>query len=97
MFADDIALVATSEEDLRVLVAITVRYFNDHRLKLSVKKTKLMTNPVGEGQITFLGDNTDGPLKIELVSQFKYLGIRFNSQPYHLFSDFQASIVEKCD
>ena len=36
-------------------------------------------------------------MKIEIISSFKYLGVPFNSRPYKLFSDFNSSVVRKCD
>ena len=67
---------------------IVMKYFHDHKLSISKKKTKLMVAHNYEGEITFIGDFQENPLTIELVSGFKYLGIRFNSRPYKLFSDF---------
>ena len=36
-------------------------------------------------------------MKIEIISSFKYLGSPFNSRPHKLFSDFNSSVVRKCD
>ena len=76
LFADDIVLLAVSREDLEKLVNATLKYFSDHKLTVSSKKTNV---------------------KFEVVNSFKYLGVKFNSRPYKLFSDFNAQIVNKCE
>ena len=97
MFADDIVLLAISKADLDTLFSITRKYFDDHNLTISSKKTKLFLSSVGEGEILYAGDTPDDPLKIEIISSFKYLGVKFNSRPYKLFSNFNSDVVRKCD
>ena len=97
LFADDIALLSITSEGLEILLKLTLKYFKDHNLQISKKKTKLFLSSSGEGEITFIGDQADSPIKIEIIPSFKYLGVRFNSRPYKLFSDFNANIVTKCD
>ena len=97
LFADDMMLLASSKEELQTLLTVLLQYFAEHGLKVSTKKTKLMTFPDGEGDITFIGDYPDSPLTLDIVSKFKYLGVKFSSQPYKLFSDFNLSVTQKCD
>ena len=64
---------------------------------MSNTKTKLMTKETPCSHVSFIGDFPDSPLSIELVSAFKYLGVKFNSKPYRLFSDHHESIIQKCE
>ena len=96
-FADDLALLAISKEGLDLLFKITRQYFKDHKLTLSIKKTKLFLSSCGEGEIVYVGDSPEDDMKIEIISSFKYLGITFNSRPYKLFSEYNASVTKKCD
>ena len=97
LFADDVVLLAETEDDLRQIVQLAMSFFTTHRLCLSQKKTKLLVAPPDSGHIVFLGDFPESPLRIEMVSSFKYLGLRICSRPYALFSDFNSHVAAKCD
>ena len=97
LFADDIVLLAKTRKYLHRLLTVVLQYFEDHKLTISTKKTKLMCSSNDDGEISFMGETTAHPLTISLVSSFKYLGVTFNSQPYRLFSDYNASVIAKCD
>ena len=97
LFADDLVLLAKTKADLDKLLSVCLKYFEDHSLSISRTKTKLMTNSLEGGEVTFIGDYVESPLTIENVVCFKYLGVQFNCRPYRLFSDFNATIVKKCE
>ena len=97
LFADDIVLLAVSREELNILFDIASKYFRDHGLKISPKKTKLFFSSSGEGEILYNGDTPEDTTKIEIISSFKYLGVSFNSRPYRLLADYNANVVRKCD
>ena len=97
LFADDMVLIAKSRAELQQLLDIVLKYFDDHKLTISTKKTKLMTSTKTSGVISFLGEYSSSPLKVDFVSSFKYLGVTFNSQPYRLFSDFNDLVLRKCE
>ena len=97
MFADDIFLAARTKEELQILLNIVLKYFKDHKLTLSTKKTKVFLSTADKGVISFIGDHDDTPLRLEIVTSFKYLGVRLGSQPYKLFTDFNSHIVKKCE
>ena len=89
--------MAISPQDLESLVNITNQYFLDHDLKISIKKSKAFLSTDGDGELHFVGETPDSCLKIGIVSSFKYLGVKLNSRPYKLFSDFNANVVQKCE
>ena len=47
-----------------------------------------MLHNADTGKITFYGSNTDSPVTLDKVLQFKYLGIPLSVSPYGLFKAF---------
>ena len=97
LFADDIFLAARTKEELQILLGIVLKYFKDHKMAISTTKAKLFISAPDKREISFIGDDEDSPLRLEIVSTFKYLGVRLGSQPYKMFTDFNSHISKKCD
>ena len=74
-FADDIALLANTKEDLQTLLRIAEKYAQKWKFAFNTKKCKVMVfNRVGENPDTFLeGD------RLEVVKAYKYLGVWFDT------------------
>ena len=73
-FADDIVLVAESEEDMRILIAVVEKWCQDFKMKVSIKKTQIVG--AAEDSVWVLKDlemNEESVLKI--VPSYEYLGI----------------------
>ena len=72
LFADDIVLVSDSADGLRQLRDIVQRHVADLKMKLSIKKSKVMSSSHDVWEL-LEGDDVIGCL--EKVLQFKYLGV----------------------
>src|SRR3954467_11060726 len=74
-FADDIALLANTKEDLQALLKIAEKYAQTWKFAFNTKKCKVMVfNRVGANPDTFLeGD------RLEVVKAYKYLGVWFDT------------------
>ena len=70
-FADDQAMVASSELGLQTILNRLVSVAKQYDMKINVKKTKIMRiSRTGEGDLTlFVGGQI-----VEQVAKFKYLG-----------------------
>ena len=77
-FADDIVLVARDSDGLRVLLDIVQRHCVELDMKLSVSKSKVMSNTQDVWEL-FSGNEVIGTL--DKVLQFKYLGIETKLSP----------------
>jgi hypothetical protein len=74
-FADDIALLANTKEDLQAMLQIAERYARKWKFTFNTKKCKVMVfNRVGENPDVFL----DGD-RLEVVKAYKYLGVWFDT------------------
>ncbi|KAI8500917.1 hypothetical protein Bbelb_210120 [Branchiostoma belcheri] len=69
-FADDIARIATSPEDLQVLLDSTDSTSREYQLEISTKKTKVMAVTKAPTQVTA----TCRGEQLQQVPRFKYLG-----------------------
>ena len=70
-FADDQAMVASSELGLQTIMDGLVRVAKQYDMKINVKKTKVMRiSKTGEGDVTLF---VEGQI-VEQVAKFKYLG-----------------------
>ena len=61
MFADDLVLVGRSEDHLKSLVSKVLEYFSNHRLEISVKKSKVMMYKPTSGKMSFSGPGDSLP------------------------------------
>jgi hypothetical protein len=76
LYADDIAIISETKEDLQNGLNILKDYCDEWKLKLNVNKTKIMVFKKGgrnQQNLRFLYGNTE----IEIVNKFTYLGIVF--------------------
>ena len=93
-FSDDIVLIGQSQESLDQLMTKTLGYFSQHRLNLSIKKSKVMLFNAATGTTTFTNSDLSS-ISLEQVLSFKYLGVHLNFSPYHLFKDFNEQAKKK--
>lgn len=76
-YADDMALIAKTEAELKEMMRILERYLNNRDLELNVGKTKVM-RVSSSGRLSKVNWIWKGE-KIEEVKTFKYLGYTFQS------------------
>ena len=73
LFADDTVIFATNKEELQVALNVFEQYCDKWRLTVNISKTKIMIfsggRPPANLHFYFKG------IEIEIVSEFKYLGI----------------------
>ena len=93
-FADDVVIIAMSEEALGVLMNKCTLFFKHHRLEISTKKSKVFA--AHSGQVTFHGDN-GSDIELEAVCSYKYLGIPLNAGPRCFFKDFNENVQKKAE
>ena len=74
MYADDIVLVAESEEDLQLMMNAVARYCTHWRLQVNLGKTKTMVfGERGVGKCNIMWHGT----VLQEVTEYKYLGLLF--------------------
>ncbi|XP_034935878.1 uncharacterized protein [Chelonus insularis] len=77
-YADDIAIVAESGEELTKMLKSLEKYVDKNRLEVNVRKTKIMVFKNGgrskDNEKWYFKENT-----IEVVKEFKYLGYWFTA------------------
>lgn len=74
-YADDIVLLAESEQNLQKLVDILHRWCMKWRMKVNCEKTKVMVFRRNRNTRVYLSGVYYGETKIAVVSKYKYLGI----------------------
>ena len=74
-YADDVALVAESEELLQACVNEWCRQLEKYEMKMNVTKSEVMVLSRGEGSCNI---TATGGQKLKEVNSFKYLGVNFN-------------------
>ena len=77
-FADDIALIARDADGLCLLLNIVQKHCKDMDLKLSIKKSKVMSTTQDLWEL-FDGDTVIGTL--DKVLTYKYLGVELKLNP----------------
>ena len=77
LYADDGALVASSQADLQCMLNTLKQYCAKWRMFVNVKKTKIMSFSAQTQACPHMFTYDGRPL--ELVSSFKYLGVMFSN------------------
>ncbi|MCU7801522.1 MAG: hypothetical protein KZQ70_15665, partial [gamma proteobacterium symbiont of Lucinoma myriamae] len=78
MYADDIVLLSNSDTGLQILLDKLQRFCQKWNLKVNIAKTKIIIfNKAGKilKRCKFSYDGTD----VEIVNEYKYLGIIFKN------------------
>ena len=94
LFADDLVVLGKSREALETLMGITRRFFINHKLDISCRKSKVMSHNATTGETVFSGCGLD-PVQLSEVITYKYLGISLNCSPYNFFRSFNDSVKKK--
>ena len=74
MYADDLAILASSREELQDKLNVLSVYCKDRNLNVNVNKSKVMVFNSIKNTKLFMYNN----LSIDEVDSFKYLGMTFN-------------------
>ena len=77
-YADDLAIMAESIPELRKMLSKLEDYCNENKLNINTKKTKIIVfrrGPLPKEAKFYINGN-----EIEIVNQFKYLGVVFTTQ-----------------
>ncbi len=77
LYADDTVLLAESSSDLQILLNTFSDYCNQWKLKINIDKTKIMVFSKGKvsNNLKFFINGRE----LEIVKQYKYLGVIFSS------------------
>lgn len=78
LYADDIALIATTPEDLQRKINVVDEYFQRNKLKVNLSKTKIVVFRKGCGRISEKIQFKWGDEPIEIVNKYTYLGVPFS-------------------
>ena len=89
------ALIAPSRKKLNKLINIVRRYFKEHRLTLSVQKSKIMSKNADSEKVQFEGDIGERDVTLDHVMSFKYLGVPFNSSPHAFFMSYNDQVRQR--
>ena len=93
LYADDLILIAESEEDLKLLMRILGSYSDDFEMEINPKKTKVrifnVKNKIKENTVFGLVGNHE----IKTTNHYKYLGVTINNKGS--FTEHVANIVDK--
>lgn len=79
LFADDMIVMASSQRDLQRKIDILRKYFLNLDLKVNLAKTKVIVFRKG-GRLARGTEFTYGEEKIEIISQYTYLGVIFSQK-----------------
>ena len=94
-FADDLALFAPTRKKLKKLIMIVRKYFKEHKLTLSIQKSKIMSQEADADQFEIEGDTELENICLDQVMSFKYLGVPFNSSPHAFFTSFNHQVKQR--
>ena len=75
MYADDTILISESAEDLQYMLNIFANYCNQWKLKINIDKSKILI--FSKGRINNSEKFYFGGKEIEIVKNYKYLGVIF--------------------
>ena len=76
LYADDTVLLAVSQKDLQQSINLMDRYFSMWKLNINVSKTEITV--FSRGKIRKITKFFFGKNELEMVGQYKYLGLIFN-------------------
>ena len=89
LYADDLAIMAESEEDLQVMLPILDRWCKKWRMRVNVSKTKIVHFRTTKQPRTTFQFNLNNET-VECVDKYKYLGIILDE---HLNFNVTASVL----
>ena len=93
LYADDLVLIAESEEDLKLQMRILGSYSDDFEMEINQKKTKVMIfndkSKTPENTVFGLIGNHE----IKTTNHYKYLGVTINNKGS--FTEHVSNIVDK--
>ena len=93
LYADDLVLIAESEEDLKLQMTILGSYSDDFEMEINPKKTKAMIfndkSKTPENTVFGLIGNHE----IKTTNHYKYLGVTINNKGS--FTEHVSNIVDK--
>ncbi|XP_076039378.1 uncharacterized protein LOC143024456 [Oratosquilla oratoria] len=75
-YADDVAVICSSEEELQEMTGIWNKVMNDNGMKINIDKTEVMSITRNERNIEI----RIGEAQLKQVSEFEYLRVKVNEQ-----------------
>lgn len=101
MYADDVVLLAASKEELQTMIDVVHEFCNKWRIEVNTKKSQVMVvHPSEEHRARDQGASwTFGDTQLEVVDQYKYLGVIFSNdltwtkQSLRVISKAKASLL----
>ena len=95
LYADDLVLIAESEEDLKLQMRILGSYSDDFEMEINPKKTKVMIfndkSKTPENTVFGLTGNHE----IKTTNHYKYLGVTINNKGSFTYTEHVSNIVDK--
>ena len=76
LYADDTVLLSENPKDLQIALNAMDNYCTNQKLQINTDKTKIMV--LSRGKVRSFPDFFFGSSKIEVVSDYQYLGLTFN-------------------
>lgn len=92
MYADDMVILCNNEEEMRRVLSALGTYCNQWKLRVNCSETKIVVFNRGKSHCDNNNFQFDGE-NLEIVDEFKYLGINFNSNGR--FRRGQLQLVEQ--
>ena len=96
MFADDIVLMAIHEADLKHLKNILESWASDFRMKISIKKTQVIS-PDSEEEWFLIDQESGEKVEIKTVPEYRYLGIDQGRDERETSMNKSRSMVAKAE
>ena len=93
-FADDIVLIAKSENDLHKLFNHLSSWSKQWKLDLSVKKSKVMTMKGGISKWKLFNSSGVNYASLDEILSFKYLGVQIQLEAYKMYKNYNANILK---
>ena len=93
LFSDDIIIWGMMASDLEILKLILERWCKDFKMQVLPGKTKIIMPSTD--LVCFLTDLLSGDSDLELVSQYKYLGVVQHRSPLSTFRAKGKSMVAR--
>ena len=92
LFADDIVLISKTSLGLKSLLALVKKHFDNLKLTISVKKSKVISPDVDDWDLFDRADNVE--MTLEQVAMYKYLGTWTYNSMYRTASEKQKLCVK---